>query len=626
MVNIKSIKKILAYVLALLLIMSVNACGNNKKTDSNYLSTTGTASYSYEDGASTTGNSTNYSSNDNNVNDSGVSDGYIRSDLTALELTQLMGNGINLGNTMEAWNRTELGTDADISDYETCWGQPVTTADMIQGMKDAGFDTIRIPVAWVQTMDFENGDYTIRNDLLDRVEEIIGYAMDAGMYVIINDHWDGGWWAMFSEDKDKAMELYTSMWSQIADRYKDYSDYLIFESSNEELGNRLDDSYPDEQTIIQGARKLTSQETYTITNEINQKFVDTIRQSGGNNAERFLLIAGYDTNIESTCDERFVMPTDSANSKLLISVHYYDPSGYCIFDSVSNWGDTADYTYMNDTFSKMTKFTDDGYGVVIGEYGVVQASDEGTLKDGAIEYIENLLNNCDLYGYCPVLWDTNFVYDKESCRVSFDELMRMYQKYSLKYQELKTSTEIKEAAQKYLDEALENAEPGFVLSDDEAIAWIMYTSSDWAVQYSVGDEYNPDTSTEGIIAIDEKITGEGEYTVSIDLTGTSAGCGEGCAFMALGIANGETLYPGYVIDIESVKINGQEVSLLGKTYTTSDDNKCTRVNLYNEWVVEIPDDIRTIDGDTSIVTSVPLDVDSLSEVTSIEITFNYIEP
>lgn len=102
----------------------------------------------------------------------------MRVDLTSLEIVKLMGNGINLGNTMEAYGHKTLGTSADVSKYETLWGQPVTTKEMISGMKAAGFDTLRIPVAWTNTMNFESGDYTIREDYLDRVEEIINYALN----------------------------------------------------------------------------------------------------------------------------------------------------------------------------------------------------------------------------------------------------------------------------------------------------------------------------------------------------------------------------------------------------------------------------------------------------------------
>ena len=156
-----------------------------------------------------------------------------------------MGNGINLGNTMEAYGRKSLGLNAPVSSYETFWGQPVTTREIIHSMKAAGFDSLRIPVAWTNTMDFENGDYTIRKDYLKRVGEIIDYAIAEDMFVVVNDHWDGGWWGMFGsasrETRDKAMEMYISMWRQIADEFKDHSYRLIFESANEELGTRLND-------------------------------------------------------------------------------------------------------------------------------------------------------------------------------------------------------------------------------------------------------------------------------------------------------------------------------------------------------------------------------------------------
>ena len=167
-------------------------------------------------------------------------------DLTSLEVIRLMGNGINLGNTLEAYAHRNYLSGSDPTSAETVWGQPKTTAEMINGMKAAGFDTLRIPVAWTNGMNFESGDYTIDERLMARVEEVVNYALDADMYVIINDHWDGGWWGMFgSPDENvrkQADEMYKSMWTQIGTRFKDYSYKLIFEAANEELGDRLNDS------------------------------------------------------------------------------------------------------------------------------------------------------------------------------------------------------------------------------------------------------------------------------------------------------------------------------------------------------------------------------------------------
>lgn len=315
-----------------------------------------------------------------------VDNGVMREGLMALEATRLMGNGINLGNTLEACdNNVGIKTNTPLS-YETHWGQPKTTQAMIDGMKAAGFDTIRIPVAWMtNATHLYEGDYTIDADYMDRVEEVVRYARKAGMYVIINDHWDGGWYGMFgsesAETRALAMEAYKGMWQQIAERFRDYSDYLIFESANEELGGRFDENSPlyCSDSVV---TYLTDDERYALTNEINQTFVDVVRATGGNNATRFLLIAGYSTDIDQTCDDRFQMPKDTVDSKLMVSVHYYDPWSYCGASSAvsaTKWGKVSDYEYMDQQLAKMTKFTEAGYGVVIGEYGraAVQRRAEG---------------------------------------------------------------------------------------------------------------------------------------------------------------------------------------------------------------------------------------------------------
>lgn len=551
----------------------------------------------------------------------GADDGTIRQELTALEVVELMGNGINLGNTMEAYGRNDLGTEAEATRYETFWGQSVTTQEMLDGMKAAGFDTLRLPVAWTNMMAFESGDYTINSAYLDRVEEIAGYARNAGMYVIINDHWDGGWWGMFGsaseETRKQAMELYKSMWTQIAERFRDYSDYVIFESGNEELGFRLNDT-----DIAEDSGTLSDDECYTVTNEINQAFVDTVRATGGNNASRFLLIAGFGTDIKNTCDSKYKMPTDSAQDKLLVSVHYYDPSGYCINASLSTWGTKQDYQTMNDTLALMTKFTDQGYGVIIGEYGVLLES--SGLKENAADYTQNLLNNCDLYGYCPVLWDCSNLYDRQSCSIIDMGMGRLYTKHSLEIQAGKSREDIIAQARKEMDADYENASEGAGVADDTAMAWIMYNSSDWNTMYSVGDVYAPDDKTAGVVATDVEITGAGTYTVSLDFTGTSGGYANSVVFSALAIANGETLFPGYYVEIQEILINGEPYEIKGQPYTASDDGKCTRVNLYNSWVSQVPDEARVLHDNGKELTPCLLDAETLGNVETISVTFEYL--
>ncbi len=552
-------------------------------------------------------------------------DGAVREELTALEVVRLMGNGINLGNTMEAYGRAHLGTDARPTQYETFWGQPVTTREMLEGMKAAGFDTLRLPVAWTNMMDFESGDYTIDPAYLDRVEEIVGYARSAGMYVIINDHWDGGWWGMFGsapsqETRSRAMELYKSMWTQVGERFRDYSDYVIFESGNEELGFRLNDT-----DIAQDSGTLSDGECYVQTNRINQVFVDTIRATGGNNASRFLLIAGFGTDVRGTCDSRYKMPEDTAADKLLVSVHYYDPSGYCINTSLSKWGTRQEYQAMNDTLAMMERFTRQGYGVVIGEYGVLIEDPERGLKENAGEYVRNFLNNCDLYGYCPVLWDCNNLYSRDNCALIDEEMAGLYAAHSLKVQAGQSGEDIAAQAREEMEEALANAREGAGVDEGTAMAWIMFNSSDWSVQYSVGDNYNPESLSAGIVATDVEVTGEGTYTVALDFTGVSGGHALSTGFSALAIANGEKLFPRYYVEIQEILVNGQPYEIKGQPYTCSDDGNVTRVNLYNAWITQVSGGARVRQDDGRELSPRLLDADTLGEVESLSVTFNYVK-
>ncbi|GAB6089963.1 glycoside hydrolase family 5 protein [Spirochaeta dissipatitropha] len=560
--------------------------------------------------------------------------GYMRKDLTALELVHLMGNGINLGNTMEAWGRPALGLTADVSAYETFWGQPVTTQEMISAMKEAGFDSLRIPVAWTNTMDYENGDYTIREDYLDRVEEIINYALNEDMYVMVNAHWDGGWWGMFGsanpETRKAGMDLYISMWTQIAERYKEYSDYLMFVSANEELGDRLNEIH-----VVPDSNTLSRDECYEITNLINQTFVDTVRGTGGNNEERFLIIAGYNTDIEHTIDDRFVMPNDSAVSKLLLAVHYYNPWGYTGGPSISRWGTRDEFEEQNYLLEKMTKFTEQGYGVVFGEYMVHLAAD-GTIKENATDFINNFLDNMDLYGYVPMLWDHDTSFVKSGEPGFFDvDLAALFAGRSRDARADWTREEIEAAARRSMASALRRAEERdrtaiaagelAKIDADTAIAWIMFNSNDWAITYSVGDVYQSNSKTDGLEALDAFITESGTYTVSLDFTGTGAGYAVSTAFSALGIYNGELLFPDYIVSIRDVLVNGESYELNGEPFTTSDDSITTRVNLYNGWVSQIPPEARTMDDSRENLSATILDNQDpeLQRIETLEVTFDY---
>lgn len=342
----------------------------------------------------------------------------------AVKLAKSLGNGWNLGNTMES-TADWLGKGAKATDYEQAWGQPHTTKEMIDALKSSGFSTVRIPVAWSNMMS-DDGNYTISKSYFDRVDEIVGYVLDNDMYCIINIHWDGGWWSDFGSSDSKvseaAMDKYKSMWTQIAKHYSGYSEKLIFESANEELGSKT-------------KGRSSTDESYERVNNINQTFVDIVRGTGSKNKTRYLLIAGYDTDIDKTVDSRFKMPADTVDGKLLVSVHYYTPSTYCIADKESNswgykdsWGTDEDIEEMEKYFAKMKKFTDEGYGVIIGEYGVCKKNTGSSykVKEGTYDFFKNVKALSEKYGYCAALWDCNDWFNRNDCAFTAKELEAIY--------------------------------------------------------------------------------------------------------------------------------------------------------------------------------------------------------
>ncbi len=560
--------------------------------------------------------------------------------VNAIEMSRRMGNGINLGNTMEACNNGKSGgfTQDIPSMYEVSWGQPVTTPEMLQGMKAAGFDTIRIPVAWMtNATHLDRGDWTISEKYMDRVEEIVNYALDAGMIVIINDHWDGGWWGMFGSDTEAtrqlAMDAYTGMWRQLAERFGKYDWRVVFESANEELGARFDENSPlycDDSL----AHIMPDGERYALTNRINQVFVDTVRESGGNNAERFLLIAGYGTDIEKTFDSRFAMPQDTAEGRLLLSVHYYSPWSYCGASSAKGatlWGKKDDYRAMYSDLSRMKKFTAAGYGVVIGEYGALTGGD-GVMKKNAPAYHEAFLNCCDALDLANCLWDCSGFFVRREGRITEEEMAAVYTGRNAASEADRDYAEVAAAGKAAFD-AMAAAAPDTLVenalnvSEDSCVAWIMFSGGDWAMSYSVGDTYTPDSITPGIVPTDVEITGAGTYTVALDFTGTERGYASNTAFSAIGISNGEQKFPGYCIYFTERKINGETVKLKGRNYTCSVDGRCTRSNLYNEWVdmKSARTGARVLYGDLTGISATVLDreLDVMQRIRTIEITFRY---
>jgi len=543
---------------------------------------------------------------------------------TSIEMARHMGLGINLGNTMEAVDSNNRIPNREPHVYETMWGQPVTTQASISGMRQAGLTTLRIPVAWTNAMDFENGNLEIDIAYLDRVEEIVNYALNEDMIVIINAHWDHGWWSMFGhpeqERRDFAYEMFIAMWTQIGEHFQHYDYRLIFEPSNEEWGTRFNDRTAFSPT----GGTLTMDECYELLTHLSQSFIDLIRGQGGYNGTRFLLLKGFNTDVMMTTDERFVLPEDRIPDRMLLSVHYYTPWNFCgDIAGVEHWGVTAEVEEMNYLLGRLTRFTDQGIGVVIGEWGVLDNDGDDRLK-----FFTNFLDNMELHGFAPVLWDTGFLYDRANHVIRAPEIARLFSNRSRDARDsegLDVAT-IQARATDNMDWSLRRAaeRPQVIIEANEAFAWIMFASGDWLVQYSVGDMYRPENITTGLVASDIEVTGAGTYTVGLDFTGTENGFADGIAFAAIGIINGELLFPGYYIELTRILINGEPAELYGTPFTNSDNARTTRVNLYNGWVTNVPDEARVFGGDLSQATPTPFEPHIFTHIETLEITFEFI--
>lgn len=326
--------------------------------------------------------------------------------ISTMQLVREMGLGINLGNTFESCGSWINST---VRSYETAWGSPVITQNIIQGYADEGFGVLRIPVAWSNMM---SDDYTIKQSYIDRVKTVVDWTLDAGMYAIVNLHWDSGWINNFPDSKTESMKKYTAIWTQLSEAFADYGDHLMFESQNEELG----------------WDSLSQSESYGLVNEINQNFVDIVRSSGGNNAKRHLLISGVNTDITKTCNSLFKMPDDTAG-RCAVSVHYYTPSTFAILEEDadwgqcrSTWGTDSDVKELNKYMDMMkTNFIDKGIPVIIGEYGCPTKNKDA---DSVRLFLESVCEAAYSRQMCPVLWDiTDLHYSRTDCKMKDQQLI-----------------------------------------------------------------------------------------------------------------------------------------------------------------------------------------------------------
>jgi endoglucanase len=303
----------------------------------------------------------------------------MRGNMTALQIVSEMKVGWNLGNTM------------DTGGVETAWGNPVTTHAMIDKIKQQGFNTLRIPTTWNNHVGGAP-NYTIDPAFLDRVEQIANYAFDNNMYVIINTHHEGAWARPTYADLPTVKAKLTAIWTQVANRFKNYGDYLIFETLNEP---RLEGSPEEWNGGTAEGRDCVNQE--------NLAAVNAIRATGGNNSTRFLMCptyaaAGYQSTIDA-----FVVPNN--DSRIIVSIHSYSPYKFAMqYPGVSTWGTDADKASLNAEFDTFyNKFVKNGRAVVIGESGTTNKNNT-SVRIAHAEYYYSALRARQITG---IWWDNN---------------------------------------------------------------------------------------------------------------------------------------------------------------------------------------------------------------------------
>ena len=228
---------------------------------------------------------------------------------TAKDAVKNMGVGWNLGNTLDSHDASKTWTTTE--QHETYWGQPVTKPELMKMMKEAGFSAIRVPVTWYQEMD---KDGKVNDAWMNRVKEVVDYVIDNGMYCIINVHHDTGdgtqWLHASTTNYNKNKTKYEGLWRQIAEKFKNYDQHLIFESYNEMLDDKNTWNEPTDAT-----------DGYKAINSYAKSFVTTVRNTGGNNKNRNLVVNTYSASSMPNAMKNLDLPEESGH--IIFQLHSY---------------------------------------------------------------------------------------------------------------------------------------------------------------------------------------------------------------------------------------------------------------------------------------------------------------
>lgn len=449
--------KVLTLILSIVLFVSViTGCSISKDAKSKDSKETSSTSKvenkeeenTTEDDLQSDDNATIESSADSSVNQTEQNsivipdvtiDSFDIPDNDAMKFVADMKIGWNLGNTFDAFN--DDSNIADDSQLESSWCGSKTTKEMIQKVKEAGFNTIRIPVTWHNHL--SDKDFTIKKEWLDRVQEVVDYAVDEDMYVILNIHHDVSekYYYPSKQYLDNSTKYIKSIWHQLSDRFKDYNDKLIFESINEPRLVGSDNEW------WLDISKNNCKEAVECINKLNQSFVDMVRGTGGNNKTRYLMVPGYCASADGALVDGFSIPKDlqSNKNKIIVSVHAYTPYNFALQAPLED-GSTAtfraslaesqkDINYFMDGLYK--KYISNGIPVVIGEFGARDKN--GNLQD-RVDYATYYVAAARARGMSCLWWDNNAfagtgenfgLLDRKTLTITYPDIVSALMKYSV---------------------------------------------------------------------------------------------------------------------------------------------------------------------------------------------------
>jgi len=330
--------------------------------------------------------------------------------------------GVNLGNTLDAFRG--WGPPPYVA-IETVWGNPPASQEMFHAIRAHGFNVVRIPVTWMGHIG-EAPDHLVSEERMERVVEVVEYARSAGLMVIINMHHDGatssrtqehGWLSISrslasEEERERITTKFQRVWEQIAERFRDHGEWLMFQGFNE---------------LHVGDWGTGNSLQYGIVNQWNQVFVDAVRSTGGNNSYRFLVVSGYNTSyrtVEAYVIGMFRLPSDPTPDRLVVNFHFYQPNDFALMSLNHVWpnmGYGGTREFIDGIFGGFRQaFVDRGIPVIIGEIGPAgygrrhsgfNEANMPTAHQNRLDYIAHVYASARRNGLVPIAWENGGRFD-----------------------------------------------------------------------------------------------------------------------------------------------------------------------------------------------------------------------